>query len=202
MASNKKQKRILLAALFFISLWGLTPTSLKAVAQQPENRFEVGLYTGIPGIVQLGDSYRTITENTQIPFSPIDITEEPQLLKAGIVYGISFEPIGTKIYFKRSGSCLISLTPPFAGSVKTTQIQIFNMAKPANLKWEEFLFKELGQPNFQGGGGLFEGDVYYYPWGDIEVSRIGLRQLTLYRDNAIAEYRKNNSSASRIKFFK
>jgi len=191
----------LLVALLLPLFGQLSPFHPVAFGET-EKSYEVGLHAGISGIGELGSSYKSITENTQLPFSPIDITADSKLLEAGIVYGLSFDSVGTKIYFKRSGSCFISITPPFQGTVKSTKIQLFNMSKPANLKWDEVLFKELGQPNFQGGGGLFEGDVYYYPWGDIEVSRIGLRQLSLYRDPAVAEFRKNNSAASKIKFFK
>lgn len=159
-------------------------------AVEPNTGFEVSLYTGIPGVGQLGATYKSITENTKIPFSPIDITEDEELLKAGIVYGIAFDTIGAKVYFKRQGSCLITLQPPFKGFVKNKKIQLFDMKKPTDLNWEEAIIKELGQPESQGTGGLFGGDIFYYSWGDIEVSRIGLRQLMLYRDRAVAEYRK------------
>ena len=76
------------------------------------------------------------------------------------------------------------------------------MKKPTNIDWSELISKELGSPEAQGSGGLFGGDVYYYSWGDIEVSRIGLRQLMLYRDRAITEYRRSNASKGNLKLFK
>jgi hypothetical protein len=152
--------------------------------------FEVSLYTGIPGIGQLGETYKSITKNAKLPFTPIDITEDSELLKAGVVYGIAFQTVGAKVYFKRTGSCLIIVHPPFRGSIKSKKIQLFDMIKPAGLNWEDLLIKELGQPESEGTPGLFGGDIYYYSWGDIEVSRIGLRQLMLYRDRSISEYRR------------
>jgi len=188
--------------ILFSFLFGQLGKVSLASNPQPEKVFEVSLYTGIPGVGQLGETYKSITDSTKIPFTPIDITEDSELLKAGIVYGILFDSIGARVYFKRSGSCLISLSPPFTGAIKATQIQLFSMKKPSQLNWEEVLFKELGQPNGQGAGGLFGGDIYYYPWGDIEVSKIGLRHLSLYRDRSITEYRKTNPSMPKIKLFK
>lgn len=194
---NLKNSFVALVGAFVLGL----STSVAGAPSSTQPSFEVSLYTGIPGIGQLGESYKSITENTKLPFIPLDITEDAELLKAGIVYGISFDTVGAKVYFKRSGSCLITIHPPFKGNIKTKQIQLFNMTKPANMTWEDLLIKELGQPNAQGSGGLFGGDVFYYTWGDIEVSRIGLRQLMLYRDRSIIEYRQNTKTSS-VKLFK
>lgn len=190
-----------LVFLIFIGVFFLNPIPGLASAADAEHRYEVSLYTGIPEVGHLGESYKNLTENTKIPFSPIDITEDEGLIKAGIVYGISFDSIGAKIYFKRSGSSLITLQPPFKGVLKSQQIRIFDTEKPNSVKWEEFIVKGLGQPQAQGSAGFLGGDVFYYNWGDIEASRIGLRQLTLYRDRSIVEYRQSGKS-NPVKLFK
>lgn len=186
---------IVLSALVLFNL------SSSKTSADSDHRYEVSLYTGIPEVGHLGESYKTLTESTKIPFSPIDITDDEALLKAGIVYGISFDSIGAKVYFKRSGSSLITLQPPFKGSIKSQQIQIFDTDKPANVKWEEFILKGLGQPQAQGSGGFLGGDIFYYNWGDIEANRIGLKQLSLYRDRSIVEYRQSGKS-NPVKLFK
>lgn len=201
---NMNLRKPYLKLVFFLitTLWlGYPFHSLVYGALPSEQSYEVSLYTGIVGVGQLGATYKSITENTKLPYTPVDVTEDEELLSAGVVYGISFDTIGAKVYFKRTGSCLITLQPPFKGTIKTKKIQLFNSTKPAELNWEEFLIRELGQPDSQGTGGLFGGDILYYSWGDIEVSRIGLRQLMLYRDKSIAQYRQTVKS-SMVKPFK
>jgi hypothetical protein len=193
--SLKNPLLVIFSALFLLNVGSSRGST------DSEHRYEVSLYTGIHEIGHLGESYKSLTEGTKIPFTPIDITEDEALLKAGIVYGISFDSIGAKIYFKRSGSSLITLQPPFRGSIKSQQIQIFDTEKPANVKWEEFILKGLGQPQAQGTGGFLGGDIFYYNWGDIEASRVGLRQLSLYRDKSIVEYRQNGKP-NPVKLFK
>jgi len=189
MNSLLSNSKFLLLTLTLVLLFGQARSWANSTPPHQES-FEVSLFTGISGIAQLGETYKSITENTKMPFTPIDVTEDSELLKAGVVYGIAFQTIGVKIYFKRTGSCLIVIHPPFRGSIKSKKIQLFEMVKPAQLNWEDLLAKELGQPQFEGTSGLFGGDIYYYSWGDIEVSRIGLRQLMLYRDRTISEYRR------------
>lgn len=197
-----KMTKLKTTLLFVVTLLvGTFYTPGMFASSDPNTGFEVSLYTGIPGVGQLGATYKSITENTKLPFSPIDITEDEELLKAGVVYGISFDTVGVKIYFKRTGSCLIALQPPFKGFVKTKKIQLFETKKPTDVNWEDFIIRELGQPDSQGTGGLFGGDIFYYNWGDIEISRIGLRQLMLYRDRSVAEYRQTVKT-SMVKPFK
>ncbi len=175
--------------VIIVFLWLLTGRG-QILQAKSEKRYEVSLYTGIPEVARLGESYRSLTKNIKIPFTPIDVTKDPMLLQSGIVSGIDFESIGAKVYFKQGISCLIMLQPPFKGVIKTKQVQLFDTPKPSTMNWKELIIKELGQPTTQGTGSILGGDVYYYPWGDIEISRIGLRQLMLYRDRSILEYRQ------------
>lgn len=194
----------LTSKLFFgigLFIFILTPAHFSMAASELESRLEVSLYTGIPTIGHLGQSYKELTENTKVPFVALDVAADEDLMKAGIVYGIFFESLGTKIYFKRSGSSLIVIQPPFKGLIKTTQILLFDMQKADNKTWDDVLVKELGPPATQGSVGILGGNLFFYNWGDVEVSRIGLRQLMLYRDRSISEYRQTTKTGA-TKLFK
>jgi hypothetical protein len=153
-------------------------------------RFEVSLYTGITEIVKLGQTQKTITENSKFKFTPLEISKNEEIKKSGIISGIDLESKGITIFFKATGSTLIVLKPPFQGTVKGKNIHIFDTEKPAGMSWEDFVVKTFGEPEAKRNGGRIVGDVFYYAWGDLQFGPTGFRKLMLYRDRAIRNYRE------------
>jgi hypothetical protein len=188
---NRQKSHLKNLILMTISVLSLSQATLGWATSSSDTEFEVSLYTGIPSLAHLGESYRTLTENSKFPYTTVDILSDEELLKAGIVYGISFDTIGAKVFFKRSGSALISLQPPFKGLIKSKQIQIFTQTPPANMGWEKFILRELGEPDAKRSAGKIGGDIFFYSWGDIQFNSIGIKQVMLYRDKSVAEYRQN-----------
>ncbi len=156
---------------------------------QVPDRFELSLYTGVKDLVHLDQSYNEITRNKIIPFTTIDTSNSQELRIAGLTSGLTFDTIGTIIYFKNTVSKLIVLTPPFKGLIGK-RIPIFDSTKPAQITWEEFITKEFGLPSAKKEIGGFDGDIFFYEWGDIEFNKSGFRKLHLYTDKSIKKYRE------------
>jgi len=176
---------------FILIILGFTSGLMGPKAAKADwERFEVSLYTGITEIVKLGQTLKTITENSKFKFTPLEISKNEEIKKSGIISGIDFESKGITIFFKATGSTLIVLKPPFQGTIKGKNIHIFDTEKPAGMSWEDFVVKTFGEPEAKRNGGRIVGDVFYYAWGDLQFGPTGFRKLMLYRDKAIRNYRE------------
>lgn len=153
------------------------------------NRFQLSLYTGVKDLVHLDQSYNEIIRNKFIPFTTIETSNSPELMIAGLTSGLSFTDIGTKIYFKNTVSKLIILSPPFTGLIGK-RIPIFDTNKPTELSWEKFITKEFGLPTAKKEIGGFDGDIFFYAWGDVQFDKNGFKKLHLYTDKSIKKYRE------------
>lgn len=186
----KPSAKLIQRTLIFITLLFTFSITTSKTAKADWDRFEISLYTGISEIVKLGQTQKTITENSKYKFTNLEIAKNEEIKKSGIVSGIDFESKGISIFFKATGSTLIVLKPPFQGVIKGKKVQVFDTEKPSELSWEDFVVKTFGQPEAKRNGGRIVGDVFYYSWGDIQFGPTGLRKLMLYRDKAIRNYRE------------
>jgi hypothetical protein len=161
-------------------------------SEEPAQQLELSLYTGIPGVARLGESYQQITQSAAHPFEKIDMSDEAELSKVGFVDGIHFKKIGTRVFFKRAGAGMIVVQEPFKGTVKSKGLSLFSFSVPPVSDWESLLIKELGQPEARAAGGRFASEGLFYNWGDISYNRMGPNEIALYRDPELTKFRMNN----------
>ena len=154
-----------------------------------QESFLVSPYTGIPNLVSLGDSFKKVTNNSNRDFTVLDITSNSSLTFLGMVYGIFFPSIGTSIYFKRGGSCLIVLESPFKGKIRSTNLPLFEQNNDESFDWEQSIRNELGPPQKKDRDISSSNNLYFYSWGDIEFNADGIVRMMLYRDPRIALFR-------------
>lgn len=180
-----------LIALFCVFWGGLA---------RADKEYEVSLFTGISGLVKLGDSYATVVKNIVSPRTDIPLDTDPELTKLGFAQGVAFKKMGMKLFFSRTGVVLITMQEPFAGFVKSKKIKLFSFMTPPVDDWESFLIRELGNPELRASSGRLSSQALFYPWGDISFNRMGPNELALYRDAKIAKYRQTKFGREVILF--
>lgn len=152
----------------------------------------MSLYTGIPGVASLGDTYNSVTENSKYPYERVDVDPTSELGKLGFNEFVHFKTLGTRVYFKRDGVGFITAQEPFKGTIKGKKINLFSFSVPPVANWESHLIKELGQPDARASGGRFGSEGLFYNWGDISYNRMGPNELALYRNPELSKYRLTN----------
>lgn len=164
----------------------------------PEHPFEINLYTGVPGIARLSETYQQVTEKAKYKWEKIAI-DEAFSKKLGITDGVSFPTMGVNVFFKRKSAAIIILQPPFKGRVMNKKISIFDKNAEIN-EWDKHLLKEFGTPEAKSSGGRLNAEIVFHSWGDITYTRVGPIEMTLYRDTEIKNYRINNFSSGQALF--
>lgn len=153
---------------------------------------EVSLYTGVPGLAKLGESYTTVTTNTKHKYVKFPIEPTSELGKLGYTQEFEFKQLGARVYFKRDGVGMITLQEPFKGQIKGKKIKLFSISPPPGYNWETQLEKEFGEPEARASGGKLGSNGMFYNWGDVSYNRMGPNQLSLYRNKELQEYRLKN----------
>jgi hypothetical protein len=171
---------IVLGFLFFFSC---TPTEKIPTLQ-------VNLFSGIHGVVKLGESESRISkrEHWSLSKSPPD----PSLQKLGFRQVYEWEEIGVRAYIRHGRVALIEVQEPFRGGIQGKKVQLFSFAAPEGKGWDEILTSELGAPSVRASGGRFGSESLFYSWGDLSFNRMGPNQIALYRDSDLSNYRQNN----------
>jgi len=173
-----------------IALLSIFPACLEE--DKPDVFLELSLYTGIPGVARIGETYQQVTQNASFPWETYQIPPEPAYTKLGFTEAIVFKSVGTRVYFRRGGAALITAQEPFRGQIKSKNIRLFAFSVPVVADWEDLLLKELGQPDARASGGRFSSEGLYYSWGDISYNRMGPNEIALYRDTELAKFRMKN----------
>jgi len=154
--------------------------------------FEVSLFTGISGLLKLGDSYNKVTTAISSPFEKLTLAETKEVTQLKLSDVIFFKQWGLKVYFRKNGAVLITLQEPFKGNVRTKNIALFPFGPCPTGDWELFLTKELGIPDFKLTGGRFNSASLFYSWGDMSFNNNGPNELALYRDPLVRKFREKN----------
>jgi len=87
---------------------------------------------------------------------------------------------------------LLEFQEPFRGKILGKTLPLFTL-QPNDKKWDEQVFRALGEPIARTSGGRLGSEGFFYSWGDISFNKTGINELALYRDPSIARFR--------IKFF-
>lgn len=169
-----------LACLLSMPLFGETPS------------YEVSLFTGISGLLKLGDSSTKVTTAVSSPFEKLKLVQTKEVTQLQLSDVLFFKELGLKVYFRKNGAVLITLQEPFKGNVRTKNIALFPFGPCPTGDWESFLTKELGIPDFKLTGGRFNSVSLFYSWGDMSFNNNGPNELALYRDPQVRKYREKN----------
>jgi hypothetical protein len=168
--------------------------------EKPQIFLELSLYTGIPGVARLGETYQKTTQNAAYAWESIGVPQEPAYEKLGFTDVVYFKAVGTRVYFRRGGVAMIVAQEPFKGIIKSKNIHLFAFSVPPVSDWEAHLLKELGMPEARASGGRFSSEGLFYSWGDISYNRMGPNEIALYRDSELSKFRTNNFGRE-LKFF-
>jgi hypothetical protein len=160
---------------------------------------ELSLYSGVIGVVTLGDSVETVQSH---------LPEKPALRSvAGTELGkIEFNGMfdltdqGMRIYFRRGRVALIEFQEPFKGTVRGKDLTLFPFSAPSTSNWEEFLIRKFGVPQQRVSGGRLGSKSLFYSWGDISYNGMGPNEIALYREPDVINYRQQNFGRV-LKFF-
>lgn len=191
MAAQFKHPFFSLSFLFFSVVFCVFLCGISQAAD-PAPMMEISLFTGIPGVARIGESFTEVNQRKVHPHERLDFKDDPEIVKLKITDALVFPTLGTKIYFRRTGAVLIVSQEPFKGSIKNKKIRLFSFSVPAVSDWGELLLRELGQPQARASGGRFGSEGLFYSWGDLSYNRMGPNQLALYRDLEVGKYRLNN----------
>ncbi len=164
----------------------------------PEHPFEINLFTGIPGVVRLSESYQQVTEKAKFKWEKLEVDENLKK-KAGITEGINFTGLGINVFFKRKSAAIIIMNSPFKGNVMNKKISVFHKNADTS-EWDKHVLKEFGTPEAKASGGRLNSELSIYSWGDITLTRVGPIELSMYRDSEIKNYRMNNFSSGQSLF--
>ncbi len=164
----------------------------------PETPFEINLYTGVPGVARLSETFQQVTEKTKYKWQKLEIPED-LAKKIGVTDGIAFSGLGINVFFKRKSAVAIVLQPPFKGKVMNKRIAIFDHNGDIQ-EWDKHILKEFGAPNAKASGGRLNSEIVFHSWGDLTATRVGPIEMTLYRDADIKNYRMNNFSTGQALF--
>lgn len=164
----------------------------------PERPFEINLYTGIPGVVRLGETYQQVTDKAKYKWEKLEIDENLKK-KSGITEGVTFPSLGISIFFKRKSTAIIIMNAPFKGNVMNKKISVFHKNADTN-EWDKHVLKEFGTPEAKASGGRLNSELSIYSWGDITLTRVGPIEMTMYRDSEVKNYRMNNFSSGQALF--
>ena len=165
---------------------------LLAQTLNPPPDYEVSLFTGIPKLAKLGDSYQILTQTIPHPYEALPLPEAPEFQVLKISQAVLYPALGLRIYFRREGAVLITIQEPFKGKIRSKKIDLFPFARSPAGTWEAYLIKQLGIPDFTVSGGRLNSKGLFYSWGDISFNAMGPNQLALYREPSIAKYREKN----------
>lgn len=165
---------------------------LMAQTPNPLPTYEVSLFTGIPKLAKLGDSYQVLTQTIPHSYESLPLPEAPEFQALKISQAVLYPALGLRIYFRREGAVLITLQEPFKGKIRSKKIDLFPFVRSPAGTWEEYLIKQLGIPDFTVSGGRLNSKGLFYSWGDISFNAMGPNQLALYREPSIAKYREKS----------
>lgn len=185
-------KAIFSLSHLFLFLIVITGPSYSFMQSDDTSRGVIKLYMGVAEIVNLGQNRKEILERAKFQYSDQNIPTDEALAKTGISSGITFEKLGVSVYFINNIASLISIQQPFSGIIQGKNLAVFDVKKPLDKKWEDFISERLGQPEVtRTNTSSLRGDVFYYSWGEVQFSITGIRKLLLYRNPAIRKFRQS-----------
>lgn len=164
-----------------------------------ENRYVVSLYTGIQNFVTLGENRSNLLKKKEMKYSEIEIPNSEEFKQSGISSGLKFSELGVKIFFIQNDASLLIIENPFLGTIQGKELNIFDIKKPAEETWNEFVERRFGKPNLiRSSSSPLIGDAFFYSWGEVHLSNYGIRKFFIYRDNRIKKFRETSTLAPEV----
>lgn len=151
----------------------------------------INLYSGIGDVALLGEALPSV-EGRKWRKREISTRSVPEATRLSLERGLEFQDIGVRVYFRHGAVALIEVQEPFQGFVAGRTNPMFGGKPTSGESWREVLIKDYGRPSGEGMGGRFGARALFYRWGDVSFNGLGPSQISLYRHEDIAEYRKQN----------
>jgi hypothetical protein len=194
-------KKDMNTAFFGLFVFG---TLLSAVSQGSDvGSYQVNLFNGIRGVVNLGDSPSQLKERfKREPTSVIKVPAGGDLAGLKVDQCLEYKDIGANVYFRNGKIVLIEIQDPFKGEIQGKKLKLFSFgpAPEGSKSWEEALIRHFGTPGTRASSGRFGAESFFYNWGDIAFTKNGPNQVALYREPEIAVWRQKNFGRN-VKFF-
>jgi hypothetical protein len=157
------------------------------------NPIMVSRYSGIVGVVQIGDTEKAVLARLKWENKRTELPKDHQLAKIRFTHMLSFPDGGIRAYFRNERVALLEIQDPFQGEIQGTRLSVFKPSSAQPEKWDEVLQQELGRmPRARAGNGSFGSEALFYDWGDIAFGKSGPQEMAIYRDPEIAKYRQTN----------